>query len=654
MSGKSTAPSEREFPMRITPSLIKYIPACWGLALVSLHLCAALTGSSILWGVDSWAYFPLSVTVILFLAGLLFLFPPTARSLVSFFENTFARVLPAFKVFRGYPAAGFLAAVAGGLFWLLRCRVHLLGDGYWWIRNLEQGEKFWKNEPLSLYLNWLTHRLLNPATGLSAQGAFQLVSCVCGTVFVYVLFRLARRLGKTHTEYLLIFLSIATLGVIQLFFGYVETYPLLTVLVLIYISLAVSLLQGTGSIFWPALAFWLCVLMHLSAVVLAPSLGLLYLFEWKKQRPTGAGMIKAFAGLIGPVAAVGLVMYAIGLGPAVFFNSDEEITHLFLPFVSADSRYFSYGLLSAAHLTDLANLWLLISPWSLPLGLLIFARRPFKLSRTEWFLVLLSFFPLALCGLFNTELGFPRDWDIFAYAFIAPTLLGILLLIDFLQNKPGLIGCAAVAIVAVGMLHTAPWVLVNADRERSIARYENILKGEVLRSTHARAFGHEEIAVYCRDRSRLSQAEMHYRKAIEADLDSYRLYAGLASVHFLMGQKDKALTELLKMIELEPESLRAQFSLALFYQQETKYVEAERHYRKVLEINPAHLPAVCNLGSVYFKQGFIDKAILLYRYVLKQDPEDNTTRANLETALRVKEIMDSAADSASSNGTPLE
>ncbi len=392
--------------------------------------------------------------------------------------------------------------------------------------------------------------------------------------------------------------------------------------------------------------------MHLATAGLAPSLGYLYWHWWKNfpKRPKAGYLALA---VLGPIFTVTIFLLLIGLGPDEIFGFTEGTAFPFMPFVSESSAGFNYHFFSFSHLIDLLNLVLLISPFCIPLCLLLFGHKKILQSKI-WFLILASFFPLGSLALFNPALGFPRDWDVFAFGLIAPSLLGIVTLIRVAGKNKDLLRYAGTVVIAVGLVHVVPWVLIQADEGRSLARYENLLAGEVLRSRYARSFGHEEIAVYYRERSRLSQAEMHYRKAIEADPDSYRLYAGLATVHSLLGQKDKALTGLLKMIELEPESLRAQFSLALFYQQEGKYAEAERHYQKVLEINPAHLPAVCNLGSVYFKQGFIDKAILLYRYVLEQDPADNTTRANLQAALRVKEIMDSAADSTSSNGIPLE
>ncbi|MEA2064059.1 MAG: tetratricopeptide repeat protein [Gemmatimonadota bacterium] len=630
-------------------ALFRYVIAFWGLALICLHLYAHFSDRPGLWGVDSWRSFSTPVAVALALTGLIFIIPFTSACLRPLFERLFSRVLVVLRLFGGYPAATVLAAGAGCLFWTWRCRIHLLGDGYWWARNLERGAKFWHNEPLAVYFNWLARRVLSLAGEVSAEQAFQVVSCLCGMVFIYVLFFLARKLGRTDLERVLIFFGIASLGMVQLFFGYVETYPPLVALLVVYIHAAVRRLRDQGSVFWPALVFWLLVLTHVSAAVAGPSLLFLYLYEWKSLGAAGGRyrLVKMLIGLLGPVAVASLFAWAIGLRPETFTARHGQTGHLLLPLVNSDSRYFSYAFLSGAHLGDLANLVLLVCPWLLLAGLLPVVRPMSGISRTCWFLILLSFFPLASIVFFNSELGLARDWDLLSYTFIAPALLGVMLLNRLLRREQALLGYAAGVIIALGFLGTVPWILVNADTARSLDRYGNLLDTEVLRSVHARAFGHEEIAIYYRDRGQLPRAVWHYKKAIEADPGSYRLYAGLASLYHMLGEKDKVLACLLKSLEAEPDSPKAHFNLGLFYQQEEQFDEAEPCYRKTIELSPGHTKAIANLGSVFFHQGKVEDAIYLYRYALERAPDDEATRENLETALRIKRMKADRDPSAS-------
>ena len=386
--------------MQIKPNSFKLFLALWAFALVLLHLIAALTESPLLWGLDSWSYFPMPWALILAGMGVILAVPATTE---------FVSPL-VFHGYRLHAAALVTTAGSGFLFWGFRCEIHLLGDGYWWIRNLEGGVKFWKNEPLALYLNWLAHKLSNLFNVVSAREAFQIVSVLSGVVFVYVLFRLACRMGKTLSERVLVFAGVFTLGTVQLFFGYVETYPALNVMLVLYLLLAVRMLQGEGSLLWPATAFWLCVLMHQSALVLSPSLGFLYL-RWWKSESGGKKSLKLLALLFVPVGLISLLMLVIGLDAGVLFSSDEENIHLFIPFVSEVSRYFNYDLFSLAHLADLANLLLLLSPLCIPMCLLLAGRKK-PLSKVQLYLLTVSICTLGLTAVFNPGLGFPRDWDI--------------------------------------------------------------------------------------------------------------------------------------------------------------------------------------------------------------------------------------------------
>jgi tetratricopeptide (TPR) repeat protein len=629
--------------MRVTSSFIRYLLLIWGLLLVGLHLLAAFTGTVFLWGVDSWAYFPKCLGVILSLAGLVVLIPPVTRRLVSLLKSTFAWAGPAFNALGGHPAAVVLAAAAGGLFWRFSCKVHLLGDGYWWIRNLERGINIHINEPLALYLTWLTRELTGKFMEISAEHSFQVVSVLSGAASVYLLFLLARLLGKKNGGASLIFLGMLSLGSVQLFFGYVETYPPVIAAVLLYLYLAVRQLDTGGTVFWPSTAFLLCVLMHLTTAALTPSLVYLYLRWWRQPcRSNKLGNVALVTA--GPVTAVVLFLLLIGLRPGDFSDPATVSVMPFFPFVLNSPEYFNYNFFSFPHVRELFNLVLLVSPFCIPLCLLTVLQgvSPGDLGR---FLILASVFPLCALILFNPELGFPRDWDVFAYVLLAPTLLGLYSLVEAGDRDKKLLHYSTAVIVVIGLLHVAPWVLVQADKDRALARYENLLDNNLLHSRHARTYGYEEIAVYFRKNGIFPSAEEYYRKAIETDPESYRLYAGQADVFYRSGQKDKALASILKSVDLAPESLRARFNLALFYHREGYFKEAEEQYKIIIQMYPNHLPAVFNLAACFYRQGLVDEAVSLYRYILKRKPDHQDARENLEKILQAHHLPEPAGDS---------
>jgi len=606
---------------------------------VILHILAAVSGSGLLWGVDFWSYLPPLWAYLLAGLGLVASVPSVGQAAFSFLSPKLERLFRFFEGRKSYLGALLISAAAGLLFWIFRCRIHLLGDGQLLIRNLDNGIKVSENEPLSLYLNWLVLKLFSFLNNMSdAREAFQITSLVSGIIFIFVVFWLARRMGRTLFERVLIFIVLITLGIVELFFGYVETYPPLNAAVIFYIFLAVRMLQDKGALFWPASAFLLSVLMHLSAMVMFPSLVFLGL-EWLKyQKENRYGkVLKLVVNIFGPGAMIGLLMYAIGMDLGVLFSSDKSIANIIIPLVEEGSKEFNYHVMSIAHLTDLSNLVLLLAPFMVPLCSLLIWRMKY-LSRVEWFLLVVSVFSLGFVVIFNPDLGFQRDWDIFAYAFIAPTLLGLSLFIEQAKEDMRFARYAAVLMVVVGGIHVVPWILVNADEKMSLARYEHILSGGSLHSVHARAFAYEEAAIYYRDRKLFEQAESHLKKALVIDKDFYRLYLSLAYIYKTQGKYDEAMEYYKTAVLLEPWSINANFNFALFLYDMNLIKESLNYFLKVIEIAPGHLSAHEYLGSVYIRLGEYRQAMESYRRILEDDPANENADYNLKNLKLLLEL----------------
>jgi hypothetical protein len=94
---------------------------------------------------------------------------------------------------------------------------------------------------------------------------------------VWVLLGLAREMSQDAVERSLIAGLVLSLGAMELFFGYIENYTLMTVGVLIYLWLALRTLRGESALVWPATALALTHAFHPATIVLAPSL--VYLFR---------------------------------------------------------------------------------------------------------------------------------------------------------------------------------------------------------------------------------------------------------------------------------------------------------------------------------------------------------------------------------------
>ena len=645
-------------------SAIKLLLIFWSLFIILLHLVAAVTKSALLWGLDSWAFSPLVLGFSLWALATLFIIPASAKQLGGLVLDFAAPAISFFRKSNVHLAALIVATISVVLFWLLRCQIHLLGDGYLLIRNLEAGVMIQKNEPLAVFLNWLTFNIAGQFAQVSARSAYQLVSVLSGAAFVYLSFLLADRLGNEDVTKFLIFSGMLTLGIVQLFFGYVESYPPLIAAVMLYILFAVEHLEGSRSALWPSIAFLLCVLMHLSAFALAPSLVYLYYQWWRKSRKKKRFRPHA-AVAAGLISGAAILLLIAGLRSESIFSSTSISALPFIPFVPDSSRFFSYSLFSYWHLIDLLNLVLLVSPFCLPLCLILLGKGK-SVSRIERFFLAASVFPLAAMALFNPELGFPVDWDVFSYSLIPPTLLGLMLLKEVAGGDKDLLRYAATVITAVGLVHTVPWVLIQSDTGRSIKRHEHLLAAGAMHSNHAKSFAHDGLAVIFREKRQLVPAVRHYIKAIEATPEYSRLWVSLAATYYRHKQLDKALLTMKKAYEKLPESAEVNYTLASYLSIKGNKTDASHHYQeavriqpdnfmawynlgtillqsneneeavgyfeKAIEIKPDFIPAHYNLGTAFANLGLLEKAIRHYSIVLRLDPYNKAARQNLNAA----------------------
>ena len=98
----------------------------------------------------------------------------------------------------------------------------------------------------------------------------------------------------------------------------------------------------------------------------------------------------------------------------------------------------SYSLFSLSHLLDLINHQLLVSPVGLLMlltSVLAFSGRTGRRDRAARFLLILSLCTLAYAFLADPKLGYPRDWDLFAFSALGYTLLGLHLFMKYYRGS---------------------------------------------------------------------------------------------------------------------------------------------------------------------------------------------------------------------------
>lgn len=395
---------------------------------------------------------------------------------------------------RSHPRLWFtaLALMSGAPFWVLRIQHLRWGDAEFIVKALAYtgaDRPIWTiynwQAPLTIYLHARLWLLLNPLTGVGVGTLYAITSVLSGVGFVFGLLCLSDRLGRNRLEKATIFGLVATTGSIQLFFGYIENYTIMSTGVLLTLYLAVRCLRREVSPAWPSLMLAVTNSFHPSTMVLWPAI--LYL-GWRLSRsPACHDRCRSLVWVqltLPPVLvflALAGFMTAGGHGPTAMLVDDRPGGADGIPFVplfKVTTEWQRYTMFSAAHLIEWVNEHFLISPF----GLVMLAGTTAALigrrvrGRTvesregddggiATFLTIASLAYLLLTFVWNPDYGMRKDWDLFApSAFVYTLLAGAVWLRSHASEAPaGKLGLARTAtlVIAAAAVHTAAWVSYN-------------------------------------------------------------------------------------------------------------------------------------------------------------------------------------------------
>ncbi len=468
------------------------------LAAVALHLVAGCLPEEAAWSV--WFYTsllpPLGWLGALLVAALTL--SPVNDALARLGRRLWA-VLPAKAQRLRWFAT--IALATGVPFWVFRIRHLRWGDASFLVKCLSYTAP---NRPVCTIYNWqspltlLTHAklwlLLNPSPGVAVDTLYATTSILSGVGFVYVLFLLADLLGRDLLEKAAVFGLVVTTGSLQLFFGYVENYTIISLGLIVTLYLGVRCLRGETSLTWPSSALAITNAFHPSTIVFWPAMAYLgWRVVGRRVRMNGSAIwgarrLREWAKLALPPALVfvGLAMFmtAVGHGPGAMLVDDRPGGADGIPFVAlfrTTTRWQHYTMFSLAHVVDWTNEHFLISPFGLLLLLVALVteawrrligrlQRDDKLSpgpqrMNEYqgiaaFLSIASFVYLLLTFVWNPDYGGRRDWDLFAPSAFVYTPLAAYLLVRQTGDRPELARVTRL-LIAASALHTVAWVYFN-------------------------------------------------------------------------------------------------------------------------------------------------------------------------------------------------
>jgi tetratricopeptide (TPR) repeat protein len=584
---------------------------CGGcLLLILIHLAASYFPSERLWGINLLHYLPPAWRWILAVSATLILIPSVNKACGNLLTGLSRIIPPGFKRANKYYRYASFSLVAGVFFWVFRVETYLLGDSLVRAREIDLGAKFSFTAPLDFVLHAQVAKLLN----WDAFQTYAVLSALSGVGFVFLVLLLADLMGRDGKERLLAFSVFITMGAIQLFFGYVESYPAVCVAILLYVFFSFGYLRNKNGLIPPILAFLLAFSLHLLAVTLLPSLLYLILSGRAGEKERKRGNLSRLSMSIGIVLLVAVALFFLQR-----HNAEPKGLEYYLisPLGSWEG---SYSLFSFSHLLDLINHQLLVSPVGLLICLIIllaFRGKTTSRDKLARFLLILSLSTLAYALLIDPKLGYPRDWDLFAFTALGYTLLGLHLFLRYWrETRTADLRYVALCLLLTSLISTVPWIYVNATEEASVARFDHLLKLDRDRSAH----GHETLAMHYNVRGEWQKELEQWKRAAVAERNA-RYINNVAAVYHRQRRYDLALKELDKSLAVDSAFDRTHFSRGDVLARMGRYEEALREFREAIRLRPDRMQYYNNLGGHLTKLGRDREAVEVLEQGLEVNPD---------------------------------
>lgn len=489
-----------------------------------------------------------------------------------------------------------------------------LGDGVLRSEEIAFGKLFSKTEPFGTFVHSVFYKLANPLIGISARDSYRIISSICGGIAaVYVLCHYAAR--RDGLGALWPYLFVATLGSSILFCGYIESYAVGYLFVLIYLFSGEKYLRtGKGAVL-PISSLAVAVSCHTANLVLLPSIAVI-LYKWysSKQRGIQAGLV--------PLIAAGATLV-----PAyfIFFFEGWEGTipkEVFIPLVASAE----YSLVSGEHLLDLVNQYLLVIPAA---GVLFLTsvgglRSLFRSSRRRfWFLASLVGPSVLYLLVIDPKLGFARDWDLFA----APAAIIAIAILFVRMELPIKFRLREKIAIVVAVAISVSFLIVNIGKKSSIGRFEYLLEIDAGRS----AFGREILSNYYQSSGAHDEAISQLRLALEVE-DNKRHHLLISEMSYGLGRYETAYKEALRAVSLDPDYAPSNYQLGRTAEQAGNLDAAQRSYERAVALQPDAAHYRNSLGALYLNREKYDDAVAMFASAVEIEPGDPVYLNNLGSA----------------------
>lgn len=350
-------------------------------------------------------------------------------------------------------------AVPGVILYLLRTNCFIYGDGLLILSHIAQDQTI----SSSAYGTSLLIKLLANLFNLNewSQPALLMsgISIICGITFVYFTYKIYSLIIPSKTDRLLLYLITLTSGTIILFTGYIETYPLLTCWLTIYIYAAIKSNRNQLSIYVVVAIYLTGLFWHIWFLAFLPSL--LYLINSRFM------IIKAKLLIIISI----LFVPSLYIAGQILARTDLPLTINLLPTENSPDYY----LFSIKHLADFVNELIICGPVLIISGIVLLFFIPRNKYNFNLSFLIYTAIP-ALCASFyiNPVLGAARDWDMLSLFAVPLIILSALLYSHFSKHNRKL-SVLLIPILMITLYHSSGFITTNKNDSQAVKRISQIL-----------------------------------------------------------------------------------------------------------------------------------------------------------------------------------
>ena len=596
--------------------------------LILLRLIPLAAGYKPLWGVAQLIFLPTSFTIayciLTAIALLLPLLPVSARlgeSLacgfsVKLYESRSGTILHTVFVI-----------LLGVLFWAFSAPTHFLGDGYPYIANLGSTTGNWVKwtEGGAMQAVLALQALMGKTSLETAELAFRILSVGSGVVTIWFFFLIARVVSDNPVKRLLTFVTLALSPTLLLFFGYVESYPLLWGPIAGFLYFGLSFVNtGRGAV-GAAVCLALATVAHLQALLFYPAF--MYLLV---SRGRGRELVRKFK--LPFFLLMGLAIIVFGVLFYRKYTGDLYFQNLFLWAFEGKPVAPDYAILSLSHFRDIANELLLVAPLLPALFILAFGGyRKINRAKPASFLAILSAGALLFLLVFDPSITMPRDWDLFAICGLPVSLLVIVLIP---KRNTGLISPLLVSFALAALLFTAPSLLVNLDRDRSINQFKAIIDASPEKSMGSMAI----LGTYYwneGDRARSDSCETRMQQTYPRLYQMRKARQAIADDHIRDAQ------QYFRMIKPDIFWKDYHLFLAEWYMTTNRLDSALVHAEAAVQLQRYYQPGYLTLGLVHMARNELSKGLEALRFGLSLDNRSPLLLLNLAVVFTWQNQQDS-------------